>query len=140
MNELRAELCGASLEETGKEKCPVCNENGQKVKRITVENIVKEEHQKSVSEDHFFLCLSADCEVVYFNDTGDILFTKNMVKVPVWFKEKESPKPVCYCKEVSDTTILKHVVELGHHTLEEIQKYTGANTGKECLIKNPNGR
>lgn len=135
-----SEICSGSPDELCKERCPVCHGNGQKVQKITVENIVKEEHKDSVLEDIYFLCLSTDCEVVYFNQAGNSWFTKSQVKVPVWFKEKESPKPICYCKNVSDTTILKHVVELGYKTLEEIQKYTGANTGRACLIKNPNGR
>lgn len=140
MNLLQTDVCGGSLEETSFEKCPVCHEKGQKVKRITVENIIKEKYRESVTEESYYLCLSPSCEVVYFNQAGSIRFTKSQVKVPVWFKEKESPKPVCYCKDVSDTTIIKHVVELGHHILQDIQKFTGANTGKECLTKNPAGR
>lgn len=133
------EVCGSSSNIERGEKCPLCHAIGKKVKRVTVENLVKEEYLPSVTEDHYYLCLSNDCHVVYFNEKGGTNFSKKKMKVPVWFKEVEFPRPICYCKDVSDTTILKHVVELGHRTLEEIQKHTGANTGKECLIKNPAG-
>lgn len=138
--QLHNQVCGNSLSVTSGEKCPVCHGDGQKVKRITVENLVKDEHKPLVTEEHYYLCLTKDCRVVYFNEAGDAYFSKEEVKVPVWFKEVESPKPICYCKDVSDTTILEHVMKFGHHTLEEIQKYTGANKGKECLVRNPAGR
>lgn len=119
--------------------CPICRQPGKKIKQITVQSLVRDEKSALATEEYYFLCLSEDCEVVYFNEAGNVCFTKEDVKVPVWFKEKNSPKPICYCKNVSDTTILEHVIKLGHRTIEEIQKYTGANTGKECIVKSPAG-
>ncbi len=113
--------------------CPACNGHGKKVRSVTVENLVKE--PLLVREESYYLCQSADCPVVYFNQA---VFSKEDVKVPVWFKEKSSPRPICYCKNVTDTCILEQVRQ-GHVTLAEIQALTGANTGSECLTKNPAG-
>lgn len=47
---------------------------------------------------------------------------------------------ICYCKNVTDAEILDHIVNRQCcHNLKDIQEHTGANTGHECLIKNPAG-
>lgn len=86
----------------------------------------------------FSLCLSKDCGVVYF---GKQIFYKPDVKVKLWFKEeKDSSVPVCYCKGVAKEEIIDHIViRRCCEDLKDIQEHTGANTGKECLAKNPAG-
>lgn len=130
-------VCGAgSLEDSAAVFCPVCNTPGKKVRPKTVKNIVKEDRQPVVLEG-YHLCLSKDCAVVYF---GQQIFRKNDVKVRIGFKETEHPIPVCYCKNVAEKDIFDHVVIQGCcKDLKDIQEHTGANTGKECLTKNPAG-
>lgn len=55
-------------------------------------------------------------------------------------KEKGEPKPICYCKNVTEAGIPAHIRAGCCHTLEDIQRHTGANTGKQCAVKNPTGR
>jgi len=130
-------VCGAGVpDDTVAASCPVCNTHGKKVRPETVKNIVKEDRLPNVLEG-YTLCLSPDCDVVYF---GCQIFGKNDVKVRVWFKETEHPIPVCYCKNVTEKDIFDHILISGCcKDLKDIQEHTGANTGKECLTKNPAG-
>lgn len=130
-------VCGAgSIDDATVARCPICNTPGKKIRPETLENIVKEDILPTVLEG-YHLCLSKYCDVVYF---GHHIFGKNDVRVRVWFKETEHPIPVCYCKNVTEKDIDNHIVVRGCcNDLKGIQKHTGANTGKECLIKNPAG-
>lgn len=93
----------------------------------------------SVEESDYSICLNPDCSTVYFGPES--IFDTNDIAVKVWFKEKSSPVPICYCKDVTDDEIIRHVaVDKCCSSLAEIQKHTGANTGKECLVKNPTGK
>jgi len=107
------------------------------VKPETIKNIIKKECLPGVSEG-FSLCLSKDCHVVYF---GNKIYYKPDVKVKVWFKEENDPSvPVCYCKNVSKGEIYNHIAVRKCCTdLKSIQEHTEANTGRECLTKNPAG-
>lgn len=119
--------------------CPVCQNPGQKVNIKTVRSLLKEKIAKHLPEAEYFICLTRDCPVSYYTKTGAI-FHKDDLTVPIWFKEV-APVPICYCKNVTDADILDHVVKRQCcSNLEDIQVHTGANTGKECLTKNPAGK
>jgi len=48
-------------------------------------------------------------------------------------------KIICYCKQVSEATIVK-AIRGGAHSLGAIKKATGACTGNRCKELNPKGR
>lgn len=101
-----------------------------------MKSIVKAERLPLVLGD-YHLCLSSDCDVVYY---GDQVFHKNDVRVRVWFKEKEEPITVCYCKNITENEIFEHIAIRGCcKDLKDIQEHTGANTGNQCLTMNPSG-
>lgn len=134
-------LCGQlTVKESAKTPvCPVCHQPGQKVNIKTVRSLLKEEIGKHLQEAEYFICLTPDCSVSYYTKTG-ANFQKDDLTVPIWFKEA-SPVPICYCTNVTDAEILDHVVRRQCcSNLEDIQVHTGANTGKECLTKNPTGK
>jgi len=83
------------------------------------------------------LCISPECTVAYFNDT--IIIQEKDLRVPIWFKNHSDPVPACYCIGVTDQEILDHISRGCCSSLEDIQKHTGACTGKQCLTKNPSG-
>lgn len=130
-------VCGANPLDVNAPICPVCGKHGKKVRPETIDNIVKEECLPTVKEG-FSLCLSKDCKVIYF---GNQIYYKPDVKLKVWFKEKNDPSvPVCYCKNVSKGEIYKHIViQKCCADLINIQEHTEANTGRECLTRNPAG-
>ncbi|MBO8127630.1 MAG: (2Fe-2S)-binding protein [Peptococcaceae bacterium] len=118
--------------------CPECFMPGQRVPLKTVKHLVKDPSQLSGIAGDFYICRTPDCKVVYY--TEDMRFTRDDVKVRVWYKEEDPSVPVCYCKNVSKAEILKHVTEMKCcSSLEDIQGHTGANTGKACAVMNPTG-
>lgn len=133
---LVSKVCGSKPLDNQTARCPVCGEPGKNVRIETLQNIVKDFRLPSIL-DGYCLCLSDKCDVVYF---GQQLFYKDDVKVKVWFKEDDSSVPVCYCSDVTEADIIEHVAKRGCCVdIQDIQKHTGANTGKECLTKNPAG-
>ncbi len=132
-------VCGENLIKAKVPLCPVCQKPGQKVNQRTVRSLLKQEINRLITEEDYFICLSRECPTSYYTKEG-ISFNKDDLTVPIWFKE-ESPVPICYCKNVTDEEILDHVVNKQCCTnIGEIQAHTGANTGKECATKNPTGR
>lgn len=119
--------------------CPVCQESGQKVNNITVRSLINADKADYVSDEQYFICLTPKCSVSYYTESEEH-FGKNDLSVPIWFKE-ESPVTICYCKDITDEDILNHVGDKQCcSNIEDIQLHTGANTGKDCLTKNPTGR
>lgn len=118
--------------------CPSCGKGGQRVGEKTVKSLVREEFKGRVAGD-YYLCLEPDCSVVYYNAKGES-FTKEAVRVPVWFKEKSDDVPICYCAGVTRKEIKDAVLRHGAKTLAEVQQLTGAMTGCECVTKNPAGK
>ena len=129
-------VCGAEPLSPGISRCPVCNGPGKRIKPETLKSMVAEDRLPADLEG-YSICLSEECDTVYF---GKETFTKKDVLVKVWFKEKDGSAPVCYCKGVTEKEILDHIVQKGCcENIDDIQRHTGANTGKECLFKNPAG-
>ena len=52
----------------------------------------------------------------------------------------DSSPIVCFCKNVTEAEIIKHIaINRCCLTIEDIQAHTGANTGNQCHSKNPAG-
>lgn len=118
--------------------CPVCNGIGQKVRKVTVEHQVQPGVE--IAGEQFFLCRTPACEVAYYRDDGKVTIDQNLLVNKIWFKNILSPIPICYCANVTEEKILHHVAVVQCcSTLEDIKRHTGANTGCECLTKNPAG-
>lgn len=119
--------------------CPTCKKPGQKVNIKTVRSLISEKLAGDIREEQYFICMSPECRTSYYTKEGRI-FDKADVIEPIWFKE-QSPVTICYCKDVSDVDIFEHVaIKQCCTSLEDVQQHTGANTGNECLIKNPTGK
>ncbi len=97
--------------------CPVDGAPGSRVPLATVRNLVRPENREAEETEHqWYFCDRPDCEVVYFDARGRTI-KKDLLKVRVGVKEKESPRTVCYC--------FNHTVE---SITEEIQ-----STGKSSV-------
>lgn len=82
--------------------CPVCQKEGVLVKNITVKHLVLDELTEQIGDKDYFLCMSEECDITYYNKESNIVFNKQHVKVPVWFKKDADPKYACYCSEVTE--------------------------------------
>lgn len=130
-------ICGANdINDFSGKPCPSCNRPGKKIAPQTLKSLIKN-HLLPDELNGYRLCMSGDCDVVYY---GERVFHKDDVTVRVWFKETDPAVPVCYCKGVTEGDIIEHVALKGCCSdITDIQNHTGANTGKECLTKNPAG-
>lgn len=129
-------VCGSNLLNSDNFPCPECKELGKRVKAETLKNMLKDDLLPNSLED-YSLCLSKECDVAYF---GQQVFYKDDIKVKIWFKENDPFVPVCYCKGVTEADIIEHIAVRGCcRDIKNIQDHTGANTGKNCLTKNPAG-
>ena len=118
--------------------CPVCNGIGQKVRKVTVEHQVQPGIE--LEGEQLFLCKIPDCKVAYYSQDGKKTILQDQLISKIWFKNVPPPVPICYCANVTEEEILYHVaVAKCCSTLDDIKKHTGANTGRECLTKNPAG-
>jgi len=120
--------------------CPICGKIGQKVKEITVEHQVINKNDIHLYGEPYFICLTPECEAGYYSQNGNVI-RQEQLKNKIWFKKNISaPIPICYCANVTEEQILYHVAEAQCcSTLEDIKRHTGANTGCECITKNPAG-
>jgi len=120
--------------------CPICGYLGQKVKKITVEYQLK--NNIPLNGEQSFLCRTPECEVGYYTEDGKVI-SQEQLKNKIWFKKNISspiPIPICYCANVTEEEIFHHVAGIQCcSTLDDIKKHTGANTGCECVTKNPTG-
>ncbi len=117
--------------------CPICRGIGQKVRKVTVKHQVKRGFK--VEGEQFFLCRTPECDVAYYTQDGKTILQEQLIN-KIWFKEVPPPVPICYCANVTEDEILYHVaVAKCCSSLEDIKNHTGANTGRECLTKNPAG-
>lgn len=98
--------------------CPKCGGKGKAVQIVTLKALLKPEVQTKILSASYCFCLSEDCEVVYFTESRNSLFTKADLTVRVGIKEKRPPRQVCYCF---------------NHTIEEIEDEV-QHTGKTTVL------
>lgn len=117
--------------------CPRCRKEGLPVEKITVANHAKESCWP-LGDGPFFHCDAPDCDAVYFTALGPVL-GRDDVKARVTFKEAHAPRPLCYCKQVTEEDVIK-AIEGGASTFEEVREATGIGGGGHCKLTNPAGR
>jgi bacterioferritin-associated ferredoxin len=118
--------------------CPVCKKVGIRVDKITVANHAKESCWP-LGNSQYSVCENPECEVVYFTTSKGRTLKKSDVKTRVTFKEKDSPRPLCYCKQVTEEDVIR-AIENGAATFDEVMESTGIGGGGHCTITNPAGR
>lgn len=118
--------------------CPECRKEGLEVEKITVANHAKERCWP-LGNEQYVHCDNPLCEVIYFTASGSRILRKEDVKSRVTFKEKDSPRPLCYCKQVTEENVIR-AIEGGAKSFAEVQAATGIGGGGQCKITNPAGR
>lgn len=120
--------------------CKICGEPGLRVLTVTIATHVDAHHWPLLSEG-FRFSATADCPVIYFNNSKDIYFAKEEVKTRYGLKEKDPPRPICYCLQVTEEMIAEEILERQCcYSLQDIVSYTKAGTGRWCLTTNPSGK
>ena len=123
-----------------KEKhCPVCGQEGLSVDKITVQYLVINEHNSKIAGEHYMICMSEDCNVVYYDLDTDDVYLKDQVSVPIWFKQNADPKYACYCSKVTEEDVIDAVLYHNARTVKDVNRITGAMKEANCKMNNPLG-
>ncbi|MGV8982522.1 Csac_0668 family 2Fe-2S cluster-binding (seleno)protein [Clostridium sp.] len=120
--------------------CPLCKKQGTIVKNITVKHMVLETLIEQVGDNDYFLCMSEECDITYYNPKSTVKFNKQQIKVPIWFKKGASPIYACYCSEITEEQVINAVVKDSATNMKEVLKITGAMSNSQCQNKNPLGK
>lgn len=119
--------------------CPVCKGQTQEVKSITVKHFVRDSLADEIKNDNYHICLSKDCDVVYF-DNQELILKKDNIKIPIWFKSDANPKYICYCNHVTEEQIIDAVLNGNAKDMKDIIRITGAMKNGKCVTNNPLGK
>jgi hypothetical protein len=120
----------------------VCPKNGKVCKpvpRVTVEALIRREHEHSLASLPYFFCDSPDCDVVYVPASGEQLITKNQIRVRVGIKEKEDPIPLCYCFDFDRKAIWNDIRSTGKTDIPRVITDRVKAGECRCKITNPRG-
>jgi hypothetical protein len=84
-------------------------------------------------------CASPDCDVVYFSEEGDTIYTRSQLKVPVGVKERSGERPLCYCFGHSVASIKEELRTKGRSDALEDIRAKMKDPGCRCEVTNPSG-
>jgi len=118
--------------------CPAAGKRGKPVPLVTLRSLVLPEHAAVVEGREWFFCSLPDCEVVYFTPDGQTL-EKNALKVRVGLKEREAPRPVCYCFGHTVESIREEIEKMGRSTVVASIKENVEAGACSCEVLNPKG-
>lgn len=119
-------------------RCPICGESCIHVNSLTVQNLVN--RQININ-NKYFLCTNSNCDIIYVDEHNIDIFSKEDVKVPVWFKSDFFNYIVCYCRNIYLRDIFQAVFSIEEPTKENILKYLNKeNVITDCLLNNPTGK
>lgn len=93
-----------------------------------------------VKDNIYFVCMAEECNTVYFSSDFKVSYSKQQIKVPIWFKKDANPKYICYCNKVTEQDIINAVINNGAKDMKDIIRLTGAMKNGKCDINNPLGR
>jgi hypothetical protein len=132
-----ADCCSKSSSEPRDERCPECGRAGRKVGRITLLALLRPAALPRLSAREHRFCASSECAVVYFGD-GE-MFVREDVLVPVFQKEPEGERTVCYCFAVSERDIRSEVEASGRSKAADRIKALVQAERCACEVRNPQG-
>ncbi len=92
--------------------------------------------------DGFWFSWTPTCPIFYYDNVRKVYISKDSTEVRSRFglKEREAPRPICYCLGVNAEKIFEEVEQKGCcDSLEDVERYTRAGTGKWCVTTNPSG-
>lgn len=135
----RAENLEAGVDPT--KVCPVCGRRGRRVIALTVTAHLRPEYWSALG-DGFWFCWTRECPIFYYDNARQLYVSKdsNEVRSRFGLKELEAPRPICYCLGVNAERIFDEVETKGCcDSLEDVERYTRAGSGKWCVTTNPSG-
>ena len=117
---------------------PSCGSLGIEVELNTVKSMLKDDLKaKFIDDVKWYVCSSENCDTVYFS--SDKKYSKDDVRVLIWFKEHTDEVPICYCSNLTEKEIY-NAIKNECKTIDDVQEYTGKNITGKCRTENPLGK
>lgn len=120
-------------------RCPQCGNNGSKVRRVTLESLLRPKCREDIGDDPYHVCSTPECGTVYFGADGATAFDKTDLSVRFGLKETAPPRPVCYCFDHSIEEIHEEILQTGLSTVLDSIKTAMKGPGCRCEYTNPMG-
>lgn len=130
------DCCGHSAEPRAG-SCPTCGHPGREIQRITLKALLRPEALARLGPEEHRFCATADCPVVYFQDAEG--FRREDLLVPVFQKEAEGGRTVCYCFGISEDEIRREVETFGFSASAHRIKMLVRSGRCACEVRNPQG-
>lgn len=119
--------------------CPVCGVEGKPVKPVTLRALLQPDLRAEVRDEVYHFCANPDCALVYFRADGSQTYVRADLTVRVGVKERNGPRPLCYCFGHSAEGIRVEWAQTGKSTvIDAIKAEVKAGTCR-CEITNPGG-
>jgi hypothetical protein len=117
--------------------CPRCGQPGRTVERITLKALLKPGALPRLSLEQNRFCPTPDCGVVYY--APETIFVCDDLSVPVFQKEPQGERTVCYCFEVKETELRSELADAGvSSSASRVATLVKANRCA-CEVRNPQG-
>ncbi|MEE9295767.1 MAG: mercuric transporter MerT family protein [Phycisphaerae bacterium] len=120
-------------------RCPECRKTGRKVKRATLDSLLCAGRRPDIGDGPYHVCVTPDCDTVYFSAGGDETFGKRDLAVRFGLKEASPPRPVCYCFDHTVEEIHDEIRRTGRSTVSDSIKADMDKSGCRCESTNPLG-
>src|SRR6266480_1236332 len=91
--------------------CPRCGQAGRSVERITLKAILTPVALPRLSSEPYRFCPTPDCAIVYFGP--ETVFVLDDLTAPVFQKQRQAERTVCYCFDVKDSDLRREVAASG---------------------------
>lgn len=118
--------------------CPNCAKLGHPVQHRTLYHHVSADHLHRVKQQSHWFCNSAKCEVVYYNECGELLRTHEVREV-ISSKSERDDFPLCYCFGFNSKHIRNRLQSSSPRASTIIRDLSRAGMC-ECEIRNPVGK
>ncbi len=120
-------------------KCSNCKGASRFVTKKTMLLMLKADLFEQISEGQYYYCANFDCDIVYFSESQGTCFYTNDLRVRVGTKEKQDPKPLCYCFGFDESDFRDEIDQTGQtKILGQITQLLKAGMCA-CETRNPSG-
>jgi hypothetical protein len=120
-------------------KCSSCTGASRFVKKQTMLLMLKPEFFEQIGDGQYYFCANSDCAMVYFPENQGTFFYTNHLRVRIGAKEKQDPKPLCYCFGFDESNFRDEIKATGKTTISaRIVKLVKAGMCA-CDTTNPSG-
>jgi Zinc binding domain len=121
------------------ETCVNCGIQSKPVSRKTVLLMLKPQLLEEALTGKYRFCATRDCPIVYLEEDGNRVFTRNDLRVVVGAKSITDPIPLCYCFGFNESHLREEISETGNTTIPERISNLIREGLCACESRNPSG-